>query len=227
MICRKCGTPVTEGAELCTRCADTGPAEQQGQSPANNSLIGFSSKINDPMFAAYIKNSNRWSLLFASILAASAIIGFYIYGENSADMDNPQALYIGLGIGGMFICIALYQIIARGRSTTWDGIVVDKKVEKKRRRRDAGNNDYYWDDYTEYTVVIRSEWGKTKVLCAEDDDTAYIYYQIGDRVRHHKGLNSFEKYDKSRDSIIFCSACSTLNDINSDHCHRCHCPLLK
>jgi len=31
---------------------------------------------------------------------------------------------------------------------------------------------------------------------ALNDDTLYKYFQIGDRVRHHGGLNSFEKYDK-------------------------------
>ncbi len=61
----------------------------------------------------------------------------------------------------------------------------------------------------------------------EDDDTLYNYYRIGDRVRHHAGLNSYEKYDKTRDSIIFCAACATLCDIGDDVCYRCKCPLLK
>jgi len=64
-------------------------------------------------------------------------------------------------------------------------------------------------------------------LTAEDDDTVYNYYQTGDRVRHHGGLNSFEKYDKSQDDIVFCNACASLNDINDEYCFRCNCPLLK
>ena len=96
-------------------------------------LIGFSSKINDPAFSKYIKNTNRWSAIFSVIIAVAAIIGFYIYGETSSEMENPQALYIGLGIGGMFLLIALFTIIGRSKSTTWDGTVVDKKIEKKRR----------------------------------------------------------------------------------------------
>ncbi|GEM_PF-6026662 len=58
------------------------------------------------------------------ILALAASIGFFIYGETSSDMDNPQALFIGLGIGGMFLVIALFQSIGRNRSTTWDGVVI-------------------------------------------------------------------------------------------------------
>jgi len=91
----------------------------------------------------------------------------------------------------------------------------------------AGNNDYYWEDYEQFTVFIRSENGKIHTITAENDDTLYNYYQIGDKVTHHAGLNSFEKYDKSQDMIIFCNACATLNDIRDDYCYRCECPLLK
>lgn len=226
MKCQQCGASLAEEARFCKYCGASQEANRQVNPSANNHLIGYSDQINDPALARYLKNSNRWSLLFASLLAVAAVIGFFIYGENSTDMDNPQALYIGLGIGGMFMVIALLQVIGRSRSTTWDGAVVDKQVERKGRRRRHGNNDYCWQNYTEYTVTIRSDQGKIHTIRVEDDDTVYNYYQIGDRVRHHKGLN-FEKYDKSRDTIIFCNACASLNDINDDYCHRCHCPLLK
>lgn len=189
--------------------------------------MGYSNKINDPAFAKYIKNSNRWSVIFSAILAAAAIIGFFIYGETSSEMENPQALYIGLGIGSMFLIIALFQILGKKLSRTWDGSVIDKKIKKKQRRQSSGNNDYYIHYYTEYAVTVREDGGKTHRMVAEDDDTVFNYYQIGDRVRHHAGLNSYEKYDKSGDSIIFCSACSTLCDIHDDVCFRCKCPLLK
>jgi hypothetical protein len=198
--------------------------------------IGYSEKINDPAFEKYIKNSNRWSLYFALIIAVIAIAGFFIYGESSSDMDNPEALFIGLGIGGMFIAIAVIQIIKRKSSKTWDGEVVDKKTEKKKRKRytnsytDGDGNrheDYYWEDYILYTVFICSDSGRMHTISAEDDDTVYNYYKIGDRVRHHGGLNSYEKYDKSVDEIIFCNACASLNDISDDYCHRCNVPLLK
>ena len=189
-------------------------------------LMGFSSKINDPAFAKYLKNTNRWSAIFSIIIAVAAVIGFYIYGETSSEMENPQALYMGLGIGGMFLLIALFTIIGRKKSTTWDGTVVDKKIEKKRRSQSSGD-DHYWENYTLFTVFLRSDSGKKHKISVENDDTLYNYYQVGDRVRHHKGLNSYEKYDKSRDSIIFCNACASLNDIRDDYCFRCKCPLLK
>ncbi len=191
---------------------------------SNNGLLGFSQKINDPAFIKYVKNTNRWSGYFSLGLAFFAVLGFYIYGQTSTEMENPEALYIGLGIGSMFIIIALFQIVGRNRSTTWDGTVVDKKIKKKRR------NDKYddsWKDYLEYQVILKADNGKNHDITAEDDDTVYNYYKIGDRIRHHKGLNSYEKQDKTGDTIIFCNACASLNDINDDFCFRCKCPLLK
>ena len=190
----------------------------------NNTYKGFSKKINDPAFTRYIKDTNRWSAFFSLGLAVIAVAGFFIAGETSSDMENPESLYIGLVIGSMFLLIALYQISSRNRSTTWDGTVVEKQVKKKRK------HDKYQDcgkDYTEYKVCIRDDKGKMHYSIADDDDTKYNYFQKGDRVRHHKGLNSFEKQDKSGDTIIFCNACASLNDIREDHCFRCKCPLLK
>ena len=229
MNCSNCGSTLKDGVKFCKFCGTSQEMDTQSKSPdQDNGLIGFSSKINDPAFAQYLKNSNRWALIFSSVLALIAIIGFFIYGETSSEMDNPQALFIGLGIGGMFFIIALFQNINRARGTTWDGTVVDKKIEHGQRKNHTGNNEYYLEDYTDYVVHIRSDAdGKTYKLQDEEDDTRYNYYQIGDRVRHHKGLNSYEKYDKSKDTIIFCNACGSLNDINDDYCFRCNCPLLK
>ncbi len=126
----------------------------------------------------------------------------------------------------MFLIIALFTIVGRKRSKTWDGVVVDKKIKKKQRRQ-GSQDDYYYVDYLEYAVTVQENGGKKHRMVAEDDDTVYNYYQIGDRLRHHAGLNSYEKYDKSQDSIIFCSACGTLCDIGDDSCFRCKCPLLK
>lgn len=196
---------------------------------AREGYIGYSYKINDEAFSKYIKRTNRWSVIFSFLIAVIAIIGFFIYGENSYEMKNPQALLIGLGIGSMFIGIAIIQIIGRKKSITWDGTVVDKTVEEKKRKRNTSDNDYYWEDFIIYTVLIQKDNVDNTIykISGENDDTVYNYYQIGDRVRHHGGLNSFEKYDKSKDTIIFCNACASLNDIHDDYCHRCHCPLLK
>ena len=227
MYCIKCGANIQVNSKFCSACGYDVQTPRQNKGEGKEKLVGFSSRINDPAFTGYVKNSKRWSAIFSLVLAIVAIISFYIYGEKSPEMDNPQALYIGIGIGSMFIFIATIQIIGRSRSKTWDGIVIDKKVQDKRKKRYTNNNDYYWENYKEYTVSIKRDDGRVEECATEDDDTKYNYYQIGDRVRHHEGLNTYEKYDKSRDAIIFCNACASLHNIEDDYCFRCKCPLLK
>lgn len=188
----------------------------------------FSNRITDPAFARYVKNANRWATSFALGLAAVAVVGFYVAGEmDGSEMDNPESLYVGLTIGGMFVAIAMVQVLGRKRSRTWDGQVVDKRVERKRRKRQRDHDNYVWEDYELFTVFVRSDSGRLYRIMAENDDTVWNYWAIGDRLRHHGGLNSYEKYDKSKDTIIFCNACASLHDIEEEYCHRCGCPLLK
>ncbi len=212
---------------FCTACGgELGQIPQNA--PSGERLRGFSPRINDPAFAKYMKNSNRWSAIFSVFLALAAVVGFYIAGEAGAEgMENPQALYIGFGIGGMFLVIAFFQILGRKRSKTWDGTVEDKKVRKRTEQKRYGDDDVHYEDYLEYSVFIRSDQGKRYVIRAKNDDTLYNYYRIGDRLRHHAGLNSYEKYDKTGDRFIPCAACGTLCDMGADHCFRCKCPLLK
>jgi len=227
MYCANCGTQVSESTNFCPACGSEIKRASQG-APQPASLRGFSPRISDPAFAKYVKNTNRWSAIFSLILAVAAVIGFYIAGEAGAEgMSNPESLYIGFGIGSMFLVIALFQILGRKRSKTWDGTVEDKKIKKKTKRHDYGNDNVQYEDYLEYSVIIRSDQGKRHTIKSNNSDTLYNYYQIGDRVRHHAGLNSYEKYDKTGDKFILCSACGTLCDINEETCFRCKCPLLK
>jgi len=227
MYCTNCGNALPDNTRFCSGCGTQTGNPPDSRSATGGGRVGYSERIHDPAFARYLKHTSRWSAVFSMILATAAVIGFYIYGETSREMENPQAMFIGLGIGGMFLLIALYSIVARKRSKTWDGEVINKTVKEKTRRYDTGNNDSNIDYYTEYAVIVRDKRGKKHRLTAEDDMIVFDYFQVGDRVRHHAGLNSYEKYDKSRDSIIFCNACATLCQISDDVCFRCKCPLLK
>ncbi len=187
--------------------------------------MGYSNRISDPAFKKYVRNSNRYALYFSFGLASIALIGFYVAGALGLEgMENPESLWIGMGISAMFIGIALIQIAGRKRSKTWDGVVVDKRAVLK---RDKSSSEDGPSDYMDFRIVIRRENGKEITLSHKNDDTVYKYYKIGDRVRHHGGLNSFEKYDKDGDEIIFCAACGTLCKIEDETCIRCSCPLLK
>lgn len=228
MHCQVCGKAVSDNAKFCKACGSP-MGRQPVASPeqGEHRLVGFSPRINDPAFTNYIKNTYRWSAIFALILAVAAVVGFYIAGEVGTEMDNPGSLHTGLVIGGMFLAIALFQILGRKRSKTWDGTVADKMMKRKTGKRTYGNGDYSYEPYLEYSVIIHSDAGKKYYIRAKNDDTLYNYYRIGERVRHHAGLNSYEKYDKRNDTFIPCNACASLNDIDDDICFRCRCPLLK
>lgn len=177
MYCKHCGTALPDDTRFCTGCRVSVSPAPDIRPAAGGGRIGYSQRIHDPAFDGYLKNTNRWSALFSIILAIAAVIGFYIYGETSREMENPQAMFIGLGIGGMFLLIALYSIIARKRSKNWDGVVVDKTIKEKTRRHDTGNNDSTIHYYTEYAVIVRDERGKKHRLTAEDDRTVLTIFK--------------------------------------------------
>jgi len=186
--------------------------------------VGYSSKIADPAFDKYRTNSKRWSYIFAAVLFLAAVIGFPIYGQVSGELEMPYSLYYGLGIGGMFVAIAAWQSFSRDRDTTWDGVVVDKRTYKKQSHDKDNNSTRY---YTVYEYKVKRDNGKLYTHRTEDNSIVYNYFNIGDKVRHHKGFGGYEKYDKTKDLFLFCTACGSQNDISNDHCFRCKCPLLK
>jgi len=193
----------------------------------NDLLIGYSRKIDDPAFKKYLKREGQWAIGFSLVIAVIAIVGFTVAGEMGIeDMENPESMMIGFGIGSMFLLIALIQVFTKKGTKTWDGVVVEKKAVKKRKKRTSGEDTYY-EDVIMYSIIINKDSGGSHEISVENDDTLFRYYKEGDRVRRHGGLKTFEKYDKSNDDIIFCAACATLCEISEEKCPRCHCPILK
>lgn len=219
-----CGTEATEDARFCPSCG----GEQDRQNPADSSaesrqLVGYSQRITDPRVAAVLKKISSSGMTFTFILAVIAFIGFT--GAGAAEVGGfalPSAMYMGLGFGGLLVAIGLIQKARTKKDITWDGAVIDKKIkEPTYRERQSGNYQ------TQYLLSIRRDDGRTKIVSSTKE--LYDYFQIGDHIRHHGGTPAhiFEKYDKSRDSVIFCIACTSKNDIGNDLCYRCKCPLLK
>lgn len=219
---------MNQGSSFCRVCGFQMPGSVEESSaqkfPSKDPSgyrIGFSPKINDPAFARYVKHSNQWSSLFTIIISAAAVIGFYIYGETSSEMSNPQALYIGFVIAGMFVLIALGQILKRSGGKTWDGEVVDKRITEV-----SDTDEGFATNRMSYIIFIRRDDGKVIKLRSRDLPGMYHYFNVGDRVRHHGKLKTYEKYDKSHDEVIYCNACGSQNEIADDRCRRCKCPLL-
>ncbi len=226
MFCPNCGTLLSDGARFCKSCGSAQQGAVTPPAPAGYpaGLVGFSPRIGDPAFARYQKGSKRWALVFALILFVAACIGFPIYGNASGDIDFPQSLYYGMGIGGMFVVIALIQTLRQSRDTTWDGTVVDKSAVRKTRQDNDGEGHHH---YMEYTVSIRKDNGKVKKHRMSNQPGMYDYYRVGERVRHHKGFAVYEKFDKTQDAEIMCVACGKMNSVLADTCERCKCPVLK
>ncbi len=219
MDCPNCGNEIPENQKFCKFCGEA----LEKTVPDADAPVGFSEKIADPAFAKYKKHSRIWSFLFASILAVIASVGFPIYGKYSGEIDWPYSLYYGFGIGGMFLLIALLQTLKRGIDKTWDGTVEDKRDYQVRTRRRDGRTTYR----REYVLKVRKDGGGLKKHKWVNATGLYDYYKLGDRVRHHKGLQYYEKYDKSADEEILCAACLAFVDRSKDQCPRCKCPLLK
>ena len=102
----------------------------------------------------------------------------------------------------------------------WEGVVVNKY--SKERSENRGGEDDNWVTYTEYTTVINTDMGKKKTIVERDSRRKmYDYLSVGDRVRFHPRFGTYEKYDKSKDSIIYCNVCTVMNPIQNDRCERC------
>lgn len=176
--------------------------------------MAYSLKIHDPSFDAYLKNTKDYRFQFAFALAIIAVAGFYLYGEISDEMDNPEALHIGMGIGAMFFLIGIYSAFSGKKEATWDGEVVEKEIIEK-------------EMVTEFVVYIEDQKHKRHEIKIENDATLYNYFKIGEKVRYHGKLKTYEKNDKTGDDIIFCNACSFMHEIDEIICTNCGCPLLK
>lgn len=176
--------------------------------------MAYSDKINDPAFDKYLKNTKDYRFIFAFALAVIAVAGFYIYGATSDEMDNPEALYIGLGIGGMFLLIGIHSVRSLRAENSWDGEIFDKRIVRQKGK-------------IRFIVFVKDHKGQLHEITSENDATLYDYYRIGEAVRYHGKLKTYEKFDKSKDDIIFCNACSFINEPKDEMCINCHCPLLK
>jgi hypothetical protein len=192
-------------------------------------LIGFSQKINDPLFEERRKKNFRKSVRNGLIWLPVVVLLFQIVPFFSLDFTRPIALGVGCIVGGFGLAATLLGGARRAGAKTWDGEVIDKKVIVRDSEDRNGNAQTSYD----HTIVFRlSSGGKKKMkrrlrsgsLGAWD---MMVYLSVGDKVRYHGKLDYYEKYDKTRDAEVPCANCRVYVDLRHDVCPNCGAPVIK
>jgi len=249
-ICSACGAAIPVDADFCINCgiarggspavgtrgtpSATVPSMQaqpsysapaQGSPWQSTGLVGFSAVCNHPEILEYAKKNKKFSIGCLFILVIVPLIGFPIAGLLMDDFPFGESLVIGIGLAFIMLIVNLLAL-QRTRKPIWDGTVVNK-FSKERSEHRGGDDDNY-RTYTEFTTVITTDEGKKKTIVEKDSGRhMYDYMNVGDRVRFHPTFGTYEKYDKTKDRIIYCNVCSMMNPIQNDRCKRCNNLLFK
>ena len=235
-VCTACGAKLPEGAEFCIGCgAAVNPAVPEPMTPSPEAassptqsgagLVGFSDRYNCPEILAAAQKNKKFSIGCMWILVFVPLIGFPVAGLLMDDFPFGESIIIGMGIALVMLVFNLLAL-RRTKQPMWEGVVVNKYSKEKSEHR--GGEDDNYRTYTEYTTIINTDADKKKTIVEKDSGRhMYDYLSVGDRVRFHPKFGTYEKYDKSKDRIIYCNVCSMMNPIQNDRCKRCNNLLFK
>jgi hypothetical protein len=188
-------------------------------------LVGWSERWADPEIQAAAKTKNLLWVGLGWAIALILPIGFFVAARFMGELKLVDALLIGLSLAVVLLAINLIYI-KTGKNRTWEGVITDK-FTRQRKADNAVDEAEREAPEMEFVLMVKKTNGKIKPLIYLNRREMYDYFAIGDRIRCHCALSTYEKYDKSRDSIIYCNVCAAPNPITNDRCVRCHKPLLK
>jgi len=231
-VCTACGARLPDGAEFCIGCGTavnlaapepTQPGRVIASAPPQGGagLIGFSERYREPEILEAARKNKKFAVGCLWFLVLLPLLGMPVAGLLVDDLPLGEAVIIG---GGIALVMLIFNLIVlrRSRQPMWEGVVVNKYKKEKYEHRDSS------ETYTEFTVVIRTDAGKKKTIVEKNSGRhMYDYLSAGDRVRYHPRFGTYEKYDKSKDRIIYCNVCSMMNVIQNDRCKRCNNLLFK
>lgn len=233
-ICSACAGAMPQDAAFCIQCGvaanngearppQTDPFVSRGSRDTQHiNLVGFSERYNHPEILVAAQKAKQSTIIFMWILVCVALIGFPIAGLLMDDFPFGESIIVGVCIALVMLTFGLFFLRGTKRPM-WEGVVANKFSKKKHEHRDDSSIVY-----TEFTVIITTDAGKKKNIVEKDSRRMmYDYLAVGDRVRYHPKFGTYEKYDKSKDRIIYCNVCSMMNPIQNDRCKRCNNLLFK
>lgn len=220
MLCKKCGTPITENTGFCSQCGTAVAEVDSPPSAHSNGLSGWSPHYQDPEIIAAAKKKNKTAIGYAWALVLVFPLGFLIAALFIKTMPLAGGLIIGTILGIIMLVINRFYVKAQ-RNQIWEGVVIEKYERENPEDDDSDNDDI------DYVLVVEKTDGHRHFMIYHNRREMYDYFQIGDRVRYHAALSTYEKYDKSNDRIIYCNVCSAENPISNDRCVRCNNLLFK
>ena len=229
-LCSACGAGLPDEAEFCIECGKpANPAMPEpirpsraaasGSSRGGAGLIGFSDRYNCPEILSAARENKKSNIGCMWISVFVPLIGLPLASLLIDEMLLVDGVVYGVGIAVAMLIINLLGL-RRSKQPMWEGVVVNKYSKERRKHRGGENENYR--TYTEFTTVINTDAGKKKIIVEKDSNRhMYDYLSVGDRVRYHPSFGTYEKYDKSKDRIIYCNVCSMMNPIQNERCKRC------
>ena len=204
-------------------CSNCGSSAFDG---ASGSIVGWSTRANDPEILAAMKKNKKATMIFAAVLIPLPLAGLTIYSLVSDKMELRQGILYGAIVSLIFLFCTVVSAIKKKTSKPYEAVVIDKKT----RQRSNHNQDHA-HYYTEYITYAQTTDGKKKKIIEREGSmiTAYHYLNVGDRFKYHNQFNIpyYELYDKTNAPYIPCVSCGTKNSVQSDRCCKCNIPLLK
>lgn len=220
MYCVNCGKESDLGADFCSACGHSldprVSLEKELEDYDSSNLVGFSERYYNPEILEAAAKNRRFSVGCLFVLVLLPLILFPIAGLLMESFPFGEAIVVGIVLSLVFLVIGL--IVSSGsRKQIWDGYVIKKYYKDK--RRDEGDGNY--SHYRRFTLIIEKDNGRKARIVGDNQREMYDYFEIGDRIRYHPNLSTYEKYDKSKDTIIYCNVCRLMNPISNDRCRRC------
>lgn len=220
MYCPECGTQLPDDAAFCSNCGTPLAGDYPADTPVQEkSYDDYSPLIDSPEVQAALKKIRKSSRFWMTILVLLPLVIAFFAGAFSDKVDMGEALGIGLVISAIFLIVNIINSLKTRLSKPWEGVVVDKDIERHRRKGQTT---------TTKVLYIRTSEGKKKKIEDSVFGTAFDYFDFNDRLRYLPGFPfPYEKKDKSHDKEVICMFCSRTADISEDKCPHCHKPLIK